>query len=243
MITTFPQCSFGLEVPELLSQNRICFHRARVSLNSKIVHYGIENVVLTLKMGSKSIMPVEKSICLVQMVQPLSLTYVLLSWSQVTTESLCKFLVCSFVTFFHVWLIDNFKGGTSHGRVSYCIKFISPLFGGFCYIYLKSDDLPKIIPLFSDWEFWLRLLWLDKTHVSLFWPVFNYQIIDLLFLNIIPSAVEAFNIGSPVGSIFKQIIWKRLHKDLFVYFIMFLMSERACEILWVCKPSLLCNLW
>ena len=28
--------------------------------NSKIVHYGIENVVLTLKMGSKSIMPLEK---------------------------------------------------------------------------------------------------------------------------------------------------------------------------------------
>ena len=31
-----------------------------MSLNSKIVHYGIENVVLTSKMGSKSIMPLEK---------------------------------------------------------------------------------------------------------------------------------------------------------------------------------------
>ena len=50
-----------------------------MSLNSKIVHYGIENVVLTFNMGSKSIMPLEKSTCLVQTVQPLSLTYVLLS--------------------------------------------------------------------------------------------------------------------------------------------------------------------
>ena len=41
MLTTFPRCNFSLEVPEILSQNLICYHWLSVSGNSKIMHCGI----------------------------------------------------------------------------------------------------------------------------------------------------------------------------------------------------------
>ena len=41
MLTTFPQCDFSLEIPELLSQNHICYHWLSVSGNSKMMHCGI----------------------------------------------------------------------------------------------------------------------------------------------------------------------------------------------------------
>ena len=40
-MATFPQCNFSLDFPEILSQNRICFHRVSVSGISKIMHCGI----------------------------------------------------------------------------------------------------------------------------------------------------------------------------------------------------------
>ena len=43
MLTTFPQCSFSLEFPEILSQNPtcLCYNRQSVSGISKIMHCGI----------------------------------------------------------------------------------------------------------------------------------------------------------------------------------------------------------
>ena len=41
MLTTFPQFDSSLEIPELLSQNLICYHWLSVSGNSKIMHCGI----------------------------------------------------------------------------------------------------------------------------------------------------------------------------------------------------------
>ena len=40
MLTTFPQCNFSLEFPEILSQNLICYHRLSVSGNSEMMHCG-----------------------------------------------------------------------------------------------------------------------------------------------------------------------------------------------------------
>ena len=41
MLTTFKQCNFSVEFPEILSQNPICYHWLSVSGNSKIMHCGI----------------------------------------------------------------------------------------------------------------------------------------------------------------------------------------------------------
>ena len=41
MITSFPQCNFSLEFPEILSQNCICCHWLSVSGISKTMHFGI----------------------------------------------------------------------------------------------------------------------------------------------------------------------------------------------------------
>ena len=41
MLTTFSQCDFGLEFPEIPSQNLICYHWPSVSGNSKLLHCGI----------------------------------------------------------------------------------------------------------------------------------------------------------------------------------------------------------
>ena len=38
MLTTFPQCIFSLEFPEILSQNHICYHELSVSGISEIMH-------------------------------------------------------------------------------------------------------------------------------------------------------------------------------------------------------------
>ena len=41
MSTTFPQCNFSLECPEILSQIDICYHSLIVSGIWKIMHFGI----------------------------------------------------------------------------------------------------------------------------------------------------------------------------------------------------------
>ena len=41
MLTTFPQCKFKLEFPEILSQNYICYQWLSVSGISEILHCGI----------------------------------------------------------------------------------------------------------------------------------------------------------------------------------------------------------
>ena len=41
MLTSFPQCNFSLEFPEILRQNHISYHRLGVSEISKIMHCGI----------------------------------------------------------------------------------------------------------------------------------------------------------------------------------------------------------
>ena len=40
MLTTFPQCNFSLEFPEIFSENHICYHWLCVSGISKIMHCG-----------------------------------------------------------------------------------------------------------------------------------------------------------------------------------------------------------
>ena len=41
MLTTFPHCKFWLELPEILSQNHICYHCLSVSGLSNMMHCGI----------------------------------------------------------------------------------------------------------------------------------------------------------------------------------------------------------
>ena len=41
MLTTFSQCNFSLEFPEILSQNPICYHWLSMPGNSNIMHFGI----------------------------------------------------------------------------------------------------------------------------------------------------------------------------------------------------------
>ena len=41
VFTTFPQCNFSLEFPEILIQNLLYYHQLSVSWNYKILHCGI----------------------------------------------------------------------------------------------------------------------------------------------------------------------------------------------------------